>query len=91
MIIECFCGCGRLLEDRGKDVLRILSGQKRTGFVNLIAIIPILLVLTIPTGAIAIVNAQTIPGFSNPTIKQGTVFCMPVRLPSLVWYQWCIW
>ena len=23
--------------------------------------------------------------------KQVSVFCMPVRLPSLVWYQWCIW
>jgi hypothetical protein len=23
--------------------------------------------------------------------KQVSVFCIPVRLPSLVWYQWCIW
>jgi|SRR5215467_6496905 len=23
--------------------------------------------------------------------KQISVFCIPVRLPSLVWYQWCIW
>jgi hypothetical protein len=23
--------------------------------------------------------------------KQVSVFCMPVRLPSLVWYNWCIW
>jgi hypothetical protein len=23
--------------------------------------------------------------------KQVSVFCMPVRLPSLVWYQWCVW
>jgi hypothetical protein len=26
-----------------------------------------------------------------PHVKQVSVFCMPVRLPSLVWYQWCIW
>jgi hypothetical protein len=24
-------------------------------------------------------------------IKQVTVFCTPVRLPTLVWYQWCVW
>jgi hypothetical protein len=23
--------------------------------------------------------------------KQASVFCMPVRLPSLVWYNWRIW
>ena len=26
-----------------------------------------------------------------PHVKQVSVFCMPVRIPSLVWYQWCIW
>ena len=29
----------------------------------------------------------TIPSY----YKQVSVFCMPVRLPSLVWYNWCIW
>jgi hypothetical protein len=29
----------------------------------------------------------TIPSY----YKQVPVFCMPVRLPSLVWYNWCIW
>jgi hypothetical protein len=24
------------------------------------------------------------------TIKQVSTYCMPVRLPSLVWYNWCI-
>jgi hypothetical protein len=24
-------------------------------------------------------------------IKQVSVFCMPVRLPNLVWYNWCVW
>lgn len=24
-------------------------------------------------------------------VNQVSVFCMPVKLPSLVWYNWCIW
>jgi hypothetical protein len=27
----------------------------------------------------------------EPEYKQVSVFCVPVRLPSLVWYQWCVW
>jgi len=28
---------------------------------------------------------------SHVKYYQVSVFCMPVRLLSLVWYQWCIW
>ena len=27
----------------------------------------------------------------EPEYKQVSVFCVPVRLPSLMWYQWCVW
>ena len=27
----------------------------------------------------------------KPEPEQVSVFCVPVRLPSLVWYQWCVW
>jgi hypothetical protein len=26
----------------------------------------------------------------EPEYKQVSVFCVPVRLPFLVWYQWCV-
>jgi hypothetical protein len=32
-------------------------------------------------------TATIIPSY----YKQVSVFCMPVRLPFLVWYNWCIW
>jgi hypothetical protein len=36
-------------------------------------------------------NTSTDTVKPEPEYKQVSVFCVPVRLPFLVWYQWCVW